>query len=69
MEDKELENQEQLGKILETKVVFDGECEHNYQEVGLDPEGVMQAECTKCPQGRRYKTDEYECRDGNINRI
>jgi hypothetical protein len=48
------------------KVIFDGVCDHYYEERGLDPEGFMEAVCTKCPMGRRYDKKSYILVNGEI---
>lgn len=65
MENEE-QKSEQEERRFEPKVVFDGTCNHYFEESGLDPEGIMQAQCKKCWMGRRYRKEEYECRDGRI---
>jgi hypothetical protein len=53
---------------FEPKVINDPNCDHFYEEIGRDGEGVMQVRCLKCPMGRRI-TDEYRCREGRIEHI
>lgn len=32
-------------------VIFDGDCDHDYQLFEVDSEGVSNLRCTKCPMG------------------
>lgn len=42
-------------KKFTPRVVFNGICAHNYEDIGVDPEGYKKLRCSKCPMGKREK--------------
>lgn len=47
------------------KVVDSGECEHYWEPIGRDDEGVMNYACKYCSHGKRLR-DEFEVKNGRI---
>ena len=67
-----MENTEEVdeGTIHHPKVIFDGVCDHFYEDETLDSEGYMVAHCTKCIMGIRYNPDEaYISSEGRLVQI
>jgi hypothetical protein len=57
------------GIIHHPKVIFDGVCDHFYEDEVLDQEGYMVAHCTKCIMGIRYNPDEAYILNGRLEKI
>lgn len=56
--------------ICHPVVVSSGDCQHYYEWVFTDEEGVENARCVKgCWMGIRYRKSEYELVDGQLRRI
>jgi hypothetical protein len=54
-------------KVMFTRPkVMSGDCDHFYEEDGIDSEGVSHAQCKYCWAGRRFKPSEYYIADGKF---
>ena len=45
--------------------MHDGNCDHYYEYVETDAEGIKNYQCKHCPMGKRLR-DEWEVRDGRV---
>ena len=68
METKQKSSEQKSNECI-PKIVHDGKCVHEWQDLGFDPEGKGQVGCKKCPCGRYYDPKEYEFVDGEIRRL
>lgn len=68
--DKSDNSKEEKTIICHPVVVSSGDCQHYYEWVFTDEEGVENARCVKgCWMGIRYRKSEYELVDGQLKRI
>ena len=49
-----------------SRVINDPDCDHNYQWIYTDAEGVENARCTNCPMGIRWKKEDAQLKEGKI---
>jgi len=65
---EEVEKLPEGGRLIKAipKVIFDGNCNHYYKDIGRDKEGVMNAKCIRpnCPMGIRYDTKKERLVNG-----
>lgn len=64
-----LENKLEEQSVIETftpKIIHDGECDHEWEDLGFDPEGKGQVKCRKCPMGRYYDPNKEVFKDGKF---
>lgn len=48
------------------RMLFDGNCDHYYQDDYLDNDGHQHAQCQYCPMGRLYEPDKAHLIDGKL---
>ena len=68
--DSETEN-ETTDRVITSmpQIIFDGNCDHYYSDGFLDPEGVYNSRCQKCPMGLRFLPLEGKIKNGKFKRI
>jgi hypothetical protein len=70
----EKENEVEVKKTGERTIIskpqtyYAGGCKHFYVETFIDDEGIMNAQCTKCPMGVRFREEEMELKDGRLTK-
>jgi len=68
--DEQKNNPEDKVYVSNPKVMFDGQCDHDFNNgVDDEDEGIIHIQCKKCPYGVRVEKGKYKVVKGKLEEV